>query len=58
MPGKTSAAHDKARAAYIKSGCSLTPQELARKFKVGLSTAYRIKTAVALEQAAKSEAPL
>lgn len=56
MAGRTSAGHDKARAAYIKSGGTLTPKEMARKYKVALSTAYRIKEAVAKEQAAQPAA--
>lgn len=52
MAGKTSAAHDKARKAYLKSGGTLTPQQLASKYGIALSTAYRIKDAVAKEQAA------
>lgn len=43
MAGKPSTANDKARAAFERSGCTLSAKELARRYKLALSTIYRAK---------------
>lgn len=41
MSGKPSTANDKARAAFERSGCTLSAKELSRRYKLALSTIYR-----------------
>lgn len=41
MSGKPSTANDKARAAFERSGGTLSAKELARRYKLALSTIYR-----------------
>jgi hypothetical protein len=50
MAGKPTAAHDKARAAFEKSGGTLSAAAMAKRYKLALSTAYRIQGIVRQEQ--------